>query len=128
MLKLRMSSLRLLAQRRRMMTAGAQPAVNVWRCVHEIKADAASAVASDRVTLDHNIQKACCFDLHRSIGYCFATLWRGGGAAERAGFENRSARKGSASSNLALSAAIHSEKPQFERLYCYSGSRQKRQR
>src|SRR5688500_15989833 len=33
----------------------------------------------------------------------FSTLWRGGGAAERAGFENRSARKGSGSSNLPLS-------------------------
>ena len=30
---------------------------------------------------------------------------RGGGAAERAGFENRSARKGRESSNLSLSAA-----------------------
>src|SRR5439155_21610922 len=33
------------------------------------------------------------------------TLWRGGGAAERAGFENRSARKGRGSSNLPLSVS-----------------------
>lgn len=36
---------------------------------------------------------------------------RGDGAAERAGLENRSPRKGTASSNLAPSAIIHGKAP-----------------
>src|SRR4051812_3484916 len=59
------------------------------------------------------------FDRKSRIGYGSAShFWRGGRVVECAGFENRSARKGSGSSNLPLSVKRTQKMPCFAGLFC----------